>query len=219
MNSDIGHEDDPAAEGDAPPGAAGIDEPAADEPAGDDAAGDSAAGESPRRGMSFAERLNLLFAAFLRPPNEMGVRVEWSNSALARAVELLYGRPVVTPAYLSLLRRGERATPSLEAAAAIARGFEHLSQFSPEPGQQSAIVVFLAIDPDTAHPDQLAQVESLGDELRFYMGQRDLQRQGERYGIMARLGEIEDPQSLAEVSKLVTRLRKKERGRFGRGRS
>ena len=39
--------------------------------------------------MSFAERLNLLFAAFLRPPNEMGVRVEWSNSALARAVEAM----------------------------------------------------------------------------------------------------------------------------------
>lgn len=187
---------------------------ATDEPAEPDPNAES------RTALTFADRLNLLFAAFLRPPNEMGVREQWSNSAMARAIEALHGRQIVTPAYLSQLRRGQRLKPSLEAAAAIARGFEHLSQFSPEPGQQSAIVVFLAIDPETANPDQLAQLESLNDELRYYMGQRERVDQGERYGILARLGDIEDPDSLAEVAKLVTRLRKKERGGgpFGRRR-
>lgn len=214
----------------------GIDEASddtADTPATDTAAADggdttTATDEPPepdpdaesRTALTFADRLNLLFAAFLRPPNEMGVREQWSNSAVARAIEALHGRQIVTPAYLSQLRRGQRLKPSLEAASAIARGFEHLSQFSPEPGQQSAIVVFLAIDPETASPDQLAQLESLSDELRYYMGQRERVDQGERYGILARLGDIEDPDSLAEVAKLVTRLRKKERGGrpFGRRR-
>jgi transcriptional regulator with XRE-family HTH domain len=204
----------------------------ADTPAADTSAGvvdTTAAGDTPtgpdtdpesRTALTFADRLNLLFAAFLRPPNEMGVREQWSNSAMARAIESLHGRQIVTPAYLSQLRRGQRLKPSLEAAAAIARGFEHLSQFSPEPGQQSAIVVFLAIDPETASTDQLAQLESLSDELRYYMGQRERVDQGERFGILARLGDIEDPDSLAEVAKLVTRLRKKERGGgpFGRRR-
>lgn len=206
-------------------GSGGPDDEAADSP--DGAAGSGGlrqvdADESDtvrdQRGLTFADRLNLLFAAFLRPPDELGVRKEWTNSALARAVEQLYGRQVFTPMYVSHLRRGLRKNPTLESATAIARAFEHLSKFAPEPGKQSAIVLFLALDPETADPDQLEQLESLSNELHYYIGQRDQRDHAdERFGILARLGDIEDPESIAAVSRLVTRLRKKERRRLGRG--
>lgn len=161
--------------------------------------------------LTFADRLNLLFRAFLRPPDERGERKEWSNLQVARAAETVHDRSVITREHLRMLRNGERPRPSVETAAAIARAFEFLSQSEPEPGRASAIVAYLAIDPTEASPDEVAQVESIHQQLARAVDMRE----NKLLGLMARLGDLEDPESLDEIRELVTRLEDKERSRRG----
>lgn len=168
--------------------------------------------------LQFADRLNLLFRAFLKPPNSDGERVEWSNGDIARVAAELGGGPSLTRQYVRMLRTGERDKPSLDTAYAIARAFEHLSQSEPAPGQASAMIAYLATDPTQASPDQVARVQYMHAQLTEAIDMRENQL----IGLVARLGSLQDPESLASVRALVDRLQEEEqsahRRRFPLGR-
>ncbi len=184
--------------------------------------GTGAAGSGPSEGpggrrteTTFAERLNLLFAAFLRPRDETGERREWNSAQFIRALEHVHGETVITAEGLRLLRTGRRPKTTTETAAAIARTFEWLSQSEPEPGRASAIAAFLCIDPAEANPEQAAQLQVIDHQLRTAIDLRDSGLG--TIGIMARLGDLEDPQSLQQVHELVEQLQAKEKRQRGGG--
>lgn len=154
----------------------------------------------------FADRLNLLFRAFLKPPNAAGRREEWSNGDIARVASELGGGPGLTRQYLRMLRTGERDKPSLDTAYAIARAFEHLSRSEPAPGQASAVIAYLATDPSRASSAEVAQAEQIHDQLTRAVDMRD----NPLIGLVARLGNLQDPQSLDSVRTLVEQLEEQE---------
>ena len=156
--------------------------------------------------LQFADRLNLLFRAFLKPPNAAGVREEWSNGDIARVASQLGGGPGLTRQYLRMLRTGERDKPSLETAYAIASAFEHLSRSEPAPGQASAVIAYLATDPTAASSAEVAQVEQIHEQLTRAVDLRD----NPLIGLVARLGSLQDPESLASVRALVEQLEHQE---------
>lgn len=155
----------------------------------------------------FADRLNLVFRAFLRPPDERGRRREWTNGEVAAATAGSGGRATVSRQYLHMLRTGERASPSLETAYAIARAFEHLSRTDSAPGRASGVLAYLAHDPATASDQQAEQVASIDQQLRQAIEIRD---GNPLIGLVARLGSLEDPESLESVRRLVDQLEQQE---------
>lgn len=158
-------------------------------------------------GLDFADRLNLLFRAFLKPADESGRRVEFTNGEVVSAAAALGGGSALSRQYLAMLRTGARPKPSLEVAYAIARAFEQLSQSGPEPGRASAVIAYLATDPTQASPDEIAQVEHIHSQLTQAIDMRDNQL----IGLVARLGDLQNPQSLASVRALVDQLQEQER--------
>jgi transcriptional regulator with XRE-family HTH domain len=156
--------------------------------------------------LRFADRLNLLFRAFLKPPNAAGRREEWSNGDIARVASELGGGPGLTRQYLRMLRTGERDKPSLDTAYAIARAFEHLSRTESAPGQASAVIAYLATDPSRASSAEVAQAEQIHDQLTRAVDLRD----NPLIGLVARLGNLQDPESLDSVRTLVERLEEQE---------
>lgn len=180
-------------------------------------------------GLEFADRLNLLFRAFLKPPGDTGHRTEWSNGEVARVAEQLADGLGLTRQYLRMLRTGERGKPSLETAYAIARAFEHLSRTSPSPGHASAVVAYLATDPTHASAAEIARVEDIHQRLTTAIGRRDhpddpdhlddVRRHLSQHvgvgdnqllGLVARLGRLQDPESLRSVRALVDQLAEQE---------
>jgi len=159
--------------------------------------------------LQFADRLNLLFKAFLKPPDAAGRRAEWSNGDIARVATDLGGGPGLTRQYLRMLRTGERDKPSLETAYAIASAFEHLTRSEPAPGQASAVIAYLATDPTQASSAEVATVEHIHEQLSRAVDMRD----NPLIGLVARLGSLQDPQSLASVRALVDQLEEQENAR------
>lgn len=169
---------------------------------------------------TLADRLNLLFHAFRRPRDERGERREWTNGQVARAAEHLYGRPVFLGETLRQARTGTmQRGPSAETIAAVARAFEFLSESEPEPGEASAIAAFLCIDPTdpTTTPDDRARQAVIDHQFRKVVDLRD-EKFG-RTGLMARLGDLQDPEGVQAVADLLTTLEEKERGRRGQQRA
>lgn len=162
--------------------------------------------------LTFADRLNMLFTAFLQPPNEVGEREEWTNTQVVRAMEKLHGRPVCTPGHLRSLRNGNRSKPSAEIASGLARTFEYLSRAESEPGKASALVAYLILDAE-GDEDDLAAVQAVHAQLEAAVAARDSRPQV--VGIMARLGDLQDAESLDAVAQLVDQLGQKEKARRG----
>ena len=148
--------------------------------------------------LSFGDRLNMLFKAFLTPPDDQGRRREWSDSEIARAAREL-GAAGLSRQYVSQLRSGQRGNPSLELATIIARSFEHLARADSRPPPASAIVAYLAgtdpVAPERVH-EQLASAVDLRDSKVF--------------GVAARLGSL-DARGLRSVAELIDRLHLAER--------
>ncbi|WP_232661899.1 hypothetical protein [Pseudonocardia sp. TRM90224] len=163
-------------------------------------------------GSTLADRLNLLFHAFLRPRDELGNRAPWTNTQVARAAEMLHGRAVFTAETLRLARTGTQVRgPSADVIAAIARTFEYLSGSEPEPGTASAIASFLCIDPNDpgTGADAVADQAAIGQQLRTAIDIRD-SRFG-RAGLLARIGGLDDdPETQAELERFVDDLEKKQ---------
>jgi transcriptional regulator with XRE-family HTH domain len=143
--------------------------------------------------LSFSDRLNTLFRAFLTPPDQEGRRRQWTDSEIARAAREL-GASGLTRQYVSQLRRGERANPSLELATILARAFEHLARAAAQPPQASAIVGYLA------GTDEVAR-ERIHEQLNSAVDLRDSMVSG----VAARLGSL-DARSLRSVMELIDRL-------------
>ena len=164
-------------------------------------------------GLTFADRLNMVFAAFLQPPNEIGERVEWTNTQVVRAMEHLHGRPICTVGHLRSLRNGSRTKPSVEIASSLARTFEYLSRTEPEPGRASALAAYLVLDPAEGRAEDLDTVRGIHSQLEQAIAVRDSRPQV--VGIMARLGDLEDEESLQAVEALVEQLGQEEKSRRG----
>lgn len=163
--------------------------------------------------LTFADRLNMVFAAFLQPPNEIGERVEWSNTQVVRAAEHLLGRPICTPEHLRALRNGRRTKPSADIASSLARTFEYLSRTEPAPGRASALAAYLVLDPAEGSAEDLDTIRGIHTQLEQAIAVRDSRPQV--VGIMARLGDIEDEESLQAVEDLVEQLGQEEKSRRG----
>jgi hypothetical protein len=170
-------------------------------------------GEELGVGLTFADRLNMVFAAFLQPPNEIGERVEWTNTQVVRAMEHLHGRPICTVGHLRSLRNGSRTKPSAEIASSLARTFEYLSRTEPEPGRASALAAYLVLDPAEGRAEDLDTVRGIHSQLEQAIAVRDSRPQV--VGIMARLGDLEDEESLQAVEALVEQLGQEEKSRRG----
>ncbi len=158
--------------------------------------------------LSFGDRLNMLFRAFLTPPDEQGRRREWSDSEIARAAREL-GAAGLTRQYVSQLRTSQRGNPSLGLATIIARSFERLARADSRPPQASAIVAYLA------GTDPVAQ-ERIHEQLSTAVDLRDSMVSG----VAARLGSL-DARGLRSVAELIDELQLRERtgpGQAGRGR-
>jgi hypothetical protein len=160
------------------------------------------------RQLSFGDRLNMLFRAFLTPPDGQGRRREWSDSEIARAARER-GATGLTRQYVSQLRSGQRGNPSLELATIIARSFEHLARTDAQPPRAGAIVAYLAgTDPVTRERihEQLATAVDLRESMVS--------------GVAARLGSL-DARELRSVAELIDELQHAERSgpaASGRGR-
>lgn len=163
---------------------------------------------------TLADRLNLLFHAFRQPRNERGERREWTNGQVARAAEHVYGRPVFLGETLRQARTGTMLRgPSAETISAVARAFEFLSEGEPEPGEASAIAAFLCIDPTdpATTDDERAQQSAIDQSLRRVIDLRDAKFG--KAGLMARLGDLQDPAGVQAVADLLSQLEENERGR------
>lgn len=165
---------------------------------------------------TLADRLNLLFHAFRQPRNERGERREWTNGQIARAAQHVYGRPVFLGEQLRQARTGTmQRGPSAETIAAVARAFEFLSENEPAPGEASAIAAFLCIDPadPATTDDERDQQAAIDQSLRQVSDLRDAKFG--KVGLMARLGDLQDPAGVQAVADLLSQLEKNERGRRG----
>ncbi|MGE0346619.1 MAG: hypothetical protein AB7N73_12455 [Gemmatimonadales bacterium] len=163
--------------------------------------------------LTFADRLNMLFAAFLQPPDELGERSEYDTAQVARAMERIHGRAVCSAAHLRQLRKGSRSKPSVDVASAIARTFEHLSRSEPMPGRASALVAYLVLDPLDGTDEDVATIRSIHTQLEDAIAIRESRPKVQ--GIMSRLGDLEDDDSLQAVAELVEQLEQKEKQRRG----
>ncbi|AEA28837.1 hypothetical protein Psed_6756 (plasmid) [Pseudonocardia dioxanivorans CB1190] len=177
-------------------------------------------GEELGVGLTFADRLNMVFAAFLQPPNEIGERVEWTNTQVVRAMEHLHGRPICTVGHLRSLRNGSRTKPSVEIASSLARTFEYLSRTEPEPGRASALAAYLVLDPAEGSAEDLDTIRGIHAQLEQAIAVRDsgfqMDSRPQVVGIMARLGDLEDEESLQAVEALVEQLGQEEKSRRGK---
>lgn len=169
---------------------------------------------------SFSDRLNLLFAAFLAPRNERGVRKEWTNAQVTRAAEAVYGRKMFDAETLRQARKGPmvRGTRA-EVAGAIARAFEFLSGDDPTPGTASAIVSYLCIDPDDpdVKAEDIATLDAIDQQLRTAIDLRET-TQSNRFELLTRINSLaDDPESRADIEAFVKELEaglhRKRRGR------
>lgn len=164
---------------------------------------------------TFGDRLNVLFQAYLRPRDERGQRREWTNAQVARAAEHLYGRVVFTQETLRQARSGKMTRgSSVEIVTAIARAFAFLSETEPHPADVASIIAYLCIDPaqpasgagaatgdaDSGEDDAGPAAVAVEDLRASKFG---------RVGLLARLGDLDDPDALAAVEALVTELERR----------
>ncbi|GEL25752.1 hypothetical protein PSU4_47060 [Pseudonocardia sulfidoxydans NBRC 16205] len=164
-------------------------------------------------GLTFADRLNVVFDAYRQPPNEVGERHPWTSGQVVRAMAHLEGRPAITVGHLHLLRKGERGNPSGSVVASLARAFEYLSRTEPEPGQASALLAYLLLDPDNGSADEKDTVAGIHAQLKDVIAAHE--GRPRELAIRARLGDLQDEESLQAVEEFIGQLEAKEKTRRG----